>query len=111
MEKTLESCGFSLGDLLEDPGDLLDGDPGTWMDGSVVFVVIDVLVSPSSVATEFCDGVSLDSGWEFVEPQSSSFSKKRSLDSADSLEELSYEGSPIKAPPPSRRRMMPPTPQ
>ena len=42
-------------------------------------VVTDVLVSPSSVVTEFCDGVSLGSDWEFVEPQSSSSSKKRSF--------------------------------
>ena len=51
----LGSCGFSWCDLLEDPGDLLDCDPGTRMDGLVVLVVTDVLVSPSSVGTEFCD--------------------------------------------------------
>ena len=33
-------------------------------------VVTDVLVSPSSVVTEVCDGSSLGSDWEFVEPQS-----------------------------------------
>ena len=46
-----------------------------------------------------------------VEPQSSSFSNNRSLDWADSQEEMRYEGSPVKAPPPSRRRVMPSTPQ
>ena len=80
------------------------------MDGLVVLVVIDVLVSLSSVATEFCDGVSLDSDWEFVEPQSSSFSKKRSFVWEDSQEEMRYEGPPVKGPPPSRRRK-PTTPQ
>ena len=40
---------------MEDPGELLDSDPGTRMEGSVVLVVTDVLVSPSSVVTEFCD--------------------------------------------------------
>ena len=99
-----------LGNLLEDPGDLLDSDLGTRMDGLVVLVVTDVLVSPSSVVTEFCDGVSLDSDWEFVEPQSPSFSQKRSFVFADSQEEMRY-GSPVEAPPPSRRRMMPSTPQ
>ena len=39
--------------------------------------VNDVLVSPSSVVTELCDVSSCCSDWEFVEPQSFSFSKKR----------------------------------
>ena len=37
--------------------------------------VTDVLVSPSSVVTELCDVSSCCSDWEFVEPQSFSFSK------------------------------------
>ena len=78
------------------------------MEGLVVLVVTDILVSLSSVVTEFCDDVSVESDWEFVEPQSSSSSIKRSLRWADSQEEMRYEGSPVKAPPPSRRRMMPP---
>ena len=67
-----------LGDLLEDPGDLLDCDTGTRMDRLVVLVVTDVLVSSSAVA-EMCEGVSSDSDWEFVEPRSFFFSKKRSI--------------------------------
>ena len=55
--------------------------------------------------------VSLDSDLDFDEPQSSSFSKKRSFVWADSQEETRHERSPVKAPPPSRRRLMPPTPQ
>ena len=42
-----------------------------------VLEVLDVLVSPSSVVTKFCDGFSCCSDWDFVEPQSFSFSKKR----------------------------------
>ena len=70
---------------MEYPGHLLDCDGGTRMDG---LVVTDVLVSPSSVVTQFCDDVSGESDSEFGEPQSSSFSKKRSLDWADSQEEM-----------------------
>ena len=93
---------------MEDLGELLDCDPGTRMEGLVVQVVIHVLVYPSSVATEFSDEVSGESDWELVETQSSSFSKECSLDWADSQEEVRCEGSPVNAPPPSRRRMMPP---
>ena len=39
--------------------------------------VTDVFVSTSSVVTEFCDVSSSCSDWEFVEPQSFSFSRKR----------------------------------
>ena len=38
--------------------------------------VTDVLVSPSSVVTEFCDSFSFCSDWDLVEPQPFSFSKK-----------------------------------
>ena len=107
----LESCGFSLVTCWKILVILLDCDPGTRMEGLVVPVRTDVRASPSSVVTEFPDGVSLDSYWEFVEPQSSSFFRQRSFVWADSQEEMSYEGTPVKAPPPSRRRMMPPTPQ
>ena len=69
-----------------------------------------MLVSLSSVVTECFEDVSLDSDWEFVEPQSSSFSKKRSIVWEENHEEMSYEGMPVKAPPKTRRRMMPPTP-
>ena len=75
----LDSCVFSWSDLVEDLGELLDCDPGTRMEGLVVQVVIDVLVSPSSVVTEFCDGVSLESDWELVEPQSLFFLRTTSV--------------------------------
>ena len=55
--RDLESCGdLSWVDLLEKPEDLCDCEPETLVDVSVVPVVTDVPVSPSSVVTEFCDG-------------------------------------------------------
>ena len=45
-----------------------------WIGRVCLFVLVHV--SPSSVVTDFCDDVSLESDWEFVAPQSSSFSKK-----------------------------------
>ena len=49
--------------------------------------------------------------WEFVEPQSFSFSKKRAHCCTATQEEMRYESTQVKAPPLSRRRrMMPPTP-
>ena len=72
--------------------------------------VTDVPVSPSSVVNEVCDVSPCCSYWEFVEPQSFSFSKKRAHCCADTQEEMRYEGSPVIAPPITRRRMTPPTP-
>ena len=63
--------------------------------------VIVVLVSPSSVVTGLFEDVSLDYDWEFVQPQSFSFSKKRSVVLEENREEMSYEGTPV----------LPPTPQ
>ena len=65
----------------------------------VVPDVTDVIVSPSSVVTEFCDVL-----------QSSSFSKKRALCNISTQEEMRYEGSQVKALPITRRRITPPTP-
>ena len=47
---------------------------------------------------------------DFVEPRSFSFSKRRAHCCTDTQDEMRYEGSPVKAPPLSRRRMTPPTP-
>ena len=69
--------GLSSRDFLEKPEDLSDLEPETRVDVSVVLGVTDVLVSPSSVVNELCDGFSCCSNCEFVEPQSSSFSKQR----------------------------------
>ena len=50
------------------------------------------------------------SDWEFVEPQSFSFSKKRAHCCTSTQEGMRYESPTLKALPLSRRRMMPPTP-
>ena len=70
--------------------------------------VTDVPVSPFSVVTEFCEVSSMCSDRELVEPQSFSFSKQRAYCTV-TQEEMRNEGSPVKAPPLSWRRMTPPT--
>ena len=49
--------------------------------------------SPSSVVTECLGDVSLESDWEFVEPQPSSLSKKRASFWRVSQEEIRHESS------------------
>ena len=78
---------------------------------SVVLAVSDVLVSLSSVLTECFDDVSLDPDWEFVESRSFSLSKERPFVGTVFQEIMRYEGSPVRASPPTRKRMMPSTPQ
>ena len=56
------------------PEDLSDCEPDSCAHVRVVPHVTDVLVSPSSVVTELCDVSPCGSDWEFVEPQSFSFS-------------------------------------
>ena len=95
-------------------GDLL-GHSGGWSDCgsealSVLPVVIEVFVLAPSAVTVMCDGASSDSDWEFVEPQPFSFSKRRPIACVESQENMSDEGTPVKAPPVARR-MMPRTPQ
>ena len=107
----LQSCGgLSWEDHLETPEDLSDCEPETRLNVTVVLDVTDVPVSPSSVVTEFCDGFSFCSDWELVEPQPFSFSKKRAHSWTVKQEEMRFEGSRAKAPPLSRRFMMPPAP-
>ena len=65
------------------------------------------LFPPSSVVTVFCD---MCSDWDFLEPQSFSFSEKRAHCCTGTQEEMRYEDSPVKAHPLSIRRMPPPTP-
>ena len=109
--RDLKSCGdLSWEDLLEKPKDLSDCELDSCAQVRVLPVVTDVPVFPSSMVTEFCDGLSLGSDWEDVVPQSFSFSKKRALCCTSTQEEMRYEGSQVKAPPMSRRRMTPPTP-
>ena len=77
--RDLESCGgLSWGDPLEKLENWSNCEPDSSAHVRVVPDVTDVLVSPSSVVTELCDVSSCCSDWEFVEPQSFSFSKKAS---------------------------------
>ena len=46
-----------------------------------------------------CEGVPLDSEWDFVEPQSFSFSKKRNFDCLEEQEDMNFEGTLVKVPP------------
>ena len=90
--RDLKSCGsLSWEDLLEKPEDLSDFEPDFRAQVRVVPGVIDVLVFPSSVVTEFCDGFSC-----------------YSLGLVQRRGEV--ESSQVKAIRSSRRRMMPPTP-
>ena len=111
QEEISESGGNSWGDLWDDPCGVSDFDSGTGTCVMVVPVVAVVSVAPSSVVTEVCDGFSLDSDWEFVEPQSFSFYKKRSSVWEENQGEMGYKGSPVKAPPNTRRWIMSPAPQ
>ena len=109
-----ESCGdVSWEHLVEEPQDLPDCE---LVSCELVLVVpdvsdvIDVPVSPSSVVTELSDVSPFCSDRDFVEPHSFSFSKKLAHCGTDTQEEIRYDGSPVIAPPLSRRRMTPPTP-
>ena len=100
QREDLERCGgLSWEDLLETPEDLSDCEPETRVVVSVVPDVTGENVSPSSEVTEFRDGFSFCSGWECVEPQSFSFSKKRAHSWTVKQEEMRFEGSQAKAPP------------
>ena len=84
---------------MENLDDLSDGESESRVDLSSVPAVSDVLVSPS-VVTECFDDVSLDLDWEFVESQSFSFSKKRAHSWTVTQEEMRYESSSARTPPP-----------
>ena len=103
--------GFSWWDFLEEPDDVSDCESESRAVVSAVPVVSDVLASPSSVVTECFDDVSLDPDWEFVESQSFFFLQEASVRWDLVQEIVRYEGSPEKASPLTRRRMMPSTPQ
>ena len=70
--------------------------------------VTDVPVPPSLVVTELRGAPPCLSDWGLAEPQSFSFSGGRAHCCTVTQEEMRYEDSPVKAPPPSR--MTPPTP-
>ena len=101
---------FFLEDLLQKAEDLSDYELDSRAQVHVVPDVTDVLVSPTCVVTEFCDGFSCCSDWADVEPQSCSFSEERAHCVTCAQEERRYESSQVKASPISRSRMRPPTP-
>ena len=84
---------------MEKPEDLSDCEPETRVEVSVVPDVPDLLVSPASVVTEFCDSLSFCSDWDLVEPQPFSFSKKRGHSCTVTQEEMRFESSQVKARP------------
>ena len=92
---------------MEKNDDLSDCEPETRGD---VSVVPDACFPFFSVVTEFCDGFSCCSDWEYVEPQSFSFSTKRAHSRTVTQEGVRFESSQVKALQLSRRRTMPPTP-
>ena len=99
QEGDVESCGdVSWEDLLDNPEDLSDCEPDSCAHVRVVPDVTDVPVHTLCVVTELCDVSPCGSDWEFVEPQSFSFSQKRAHFCTDTQEEMRYEGSPVKAP-------------
>ena len=78
---------------MEEPEDLSDREPDSCAHVRVVpdvSDVIDVIVSRSSVVTELGDVSPCCFDWEFVEPQSFSFSKKRAHCGTDTQEEMRY---------------------
>ena len=84
---------------------------GSSLCGVCMLVVADVGESAPSMVTVMCEGVPSDSGWDFVEPQSFSFSKKRYFACVEEQEDMNYEGTLVKAPPCTERRMRTPLPE
>ena len=97
-----------------------DGDPSdsSWefvsecgpVAGSDVSVPAGVGVSAPSVVTVVCEDLPSDAEWDFVEPQSVFLSKKRNLACVEGQEDMNYDGTPVKAPPCPKRRMITPLP-
>ena len=87
--RDVESCGdLSWEDLLDKSEDLSGRESEAWVVVPVMPDVTDVLVSPSSVVTEFSDGFTCCLDWEFVEPQSFSSSHSCTV----TQEEVRFEG-------------------
>ena len=104
---TWRSRGNSWSDVLGDSCGLSECAPEV---SSCVPVGTDVLDSTSSLVV-MSEALLSDSDWQVVEPQPFSFSRKRHVFCVESQEDTNYDGTPVKAPPTSRRKIMPPTPQ
>ena len=63
---------------------------------SGVLVVSDVGETAPSVVPVMCEGAPSDSEWDFVEPQSLSFSKKRNFACVENQEDMNYEGTLVR---------------
>ena len=70
----------------------LNGSSGSFA-GSCVSVVTFVGETAPSVMTVMCEVVLTDSEWDFVEPPSLSFSKKRNFDSDELQRNVSKDSS------------------
>ena len=76
--------------------------------------VPDVPLSVPDVTVPFCPvhgdcQVLCDSDCEVVEPQTLSLSRKREAFLVENQEHMNFDGAMVKAPPASRRKIMPPT--
>ena len=91
-------------------GDGEPSDSGWEFAVSGMLVVTDVGESAPSVVS-VCEVVPSGSEWDFVEPQSFSFSKKLNFACVEDQEDMNYEGTLVKAPPCPKRRMRTPLPQ
>ena len=103
-----DSCGNSWGDLLGDSCGLSECVPEVL---SGVLDVTDVLYCPSSLVV-MGEALLSDSEWKIVELQSFFFSPESVKRSVWRIKKTkNYDGTPVKAPLASRRKIMPPTPQ
>ena len=75
------------------------------MAGSDVSVLAGMGVSAPSFVTVVCEDVPSDFGWDFVESQCF-LSKKRNFACVEGQEDMNYEGTPVKALPCPKRRMI-----
>ena len=92
---------------MDKPEDLSDRESEARVFVPVVLDVTDVLVSPSSVVTKFCDSFFLH-GVGICGTTVISFSKKRAH--SCTVTQVRFDGPQVEAPPLSGRTMMPPTP-
>ena len=114
-----DSCGVPSSSAVELVGDGgLSGSSWEFVSecgsvaGSDVPVLAGVGVSAPSVVTVVCEDVPSDSGWDFLWNRSLlSISKKRNFACVEGQEDMNYEGTPKKASPCPKRRMITPLPQ
>ena len=89
---------------------ILAGSSG-WECGSVDVSGVPVVPDLCEASSVTRGGVPSDSEWDFVEPQSFSFSKKRNFACVEEQEDMTYERTIVMAPPCRQIRMRTPLPQ